>query len=307
MTYSFDAPRGIERQVRAIADYQIGAGLAELDRGEDEREDIVHAVRLRCKKLRALVRLVRPAFVAYKRENAAFRHVAHLFANLRDAKAMQDTYDLVIGAFDEQVDRSAFVGVRRELTRRRKATIARTDWPALCGEAREWLGAARERAKGWRIEGDGWEAVEGGLAKTHGRALEAMAKAKAADEPGGETHHEWRKRAKYHWYHTRLVRRAFEQALVPRARTLHDLTDLLGAHHDITVLSGVLARDHDAFADARTLALFSSMAERRTADLSARAHGLGARLFAEETDALAARWGRWWQAWRKETYRAAVT
>ncbi|MEQ8411238.1 MAG: CHAD domain-containing protein [Erythrobacter sp.] len=304
MTYCFDAPGGIGRQVRAIADYQIGAALAELDRPDEQREDIVHAVRLRCKKLRGLIRLVRPAFEPYKDENAAFRHVSHLFAELRDAKVMQDTYDLVLGAFDEQVERGAFAGVRRELTRRRKALLARTDWAALCGEARERLGAARERASDWRIEGDGWGAIAPGIAKTHGRAVKAMAK--ATDEPTGDTHHEWRKRAKYHRYHTRLVKHAFEQALAPRADTLHHLTGLLGDHHDIHVLAEALDEDPDAFGDERTLALLASMAERRAADLSARAHALGTRLFAEETDALVERWGRWWKAWESECEPARV-
>ncbi|MFW5634895.1 MAG: CHAD domain-containing protein, partial [Erythrobacter sp.] len=131
MTYSFDTPCGVEQGFRAIADYQIGAALRELDRGEREREEIVHDVRLRCKKLRGLIRLVRPAFPDYKAENKAFRAIAHLFEDMRDAKVMQDTYDLVIAAHEEQVDRSAFASVRREMTNRRKAVHDRADWGAV--------------------------------------------------------------------------------------------------------------------------------------------------------------------------------
>jgi CHAD domain-containing protein len=298
MTYSFDTPCGVEDGFRAIADSQIGKALGELDREDDDREEIVHDVRLRCKKLRGLIRLVRPAFPDYKPENAALRAIAHLFEDMRDAKVMQETYDLIIAAHEEQVERSAFSGVRREMTSRRKAVLARADWEALQGEARERLLELRGRARNWKLEAESWEALGDGLAKTYARAVKGMAKARK--EPTGPRYHEWRKRSKYHWYHTRLLKHAFPQALKPRAETVHHLTNLLGDHHDIHVFVETLGTEPDAFGEPETIALLTAMGERLADDLERRALALGARLFAEETDALTARWGAWWSAWEGE-------
>ncbi|QIQ85622.1 CHAD domain-containing protein [Erythrobacter sp.] len=302
MTYSLDRPSGVERQLRAIADYQLGAALDELERSGTEREKIVHDVRLRCKKLRGLIRLVRPAFADYKAENAAFRAVAHLFEDLRDAKVMQDTYDLLIGAFEDQVDRTAFASVRREMTSRRKAVLARADWDALRGEARARLEEARRRAAGWRLEEQGWEALEGGLAKTHSRAVEAMDEAVKA--PTGPRLHEWRKRAKYHWYHTRLLKHSFPDTLKPRARAIKQLSDLLGDHHDIHVFVETLEGEPGAFGEAETIALLRAMAERRSAALETEARALGEKVLAESTDALVDRIGSYWHAWEAEEKRS---
>ena len=302
MTYSFDTPCRVEQQVRAIADYQIGAALGELDRDEENREDIVHDVRLRCKKLRGLIRLVRPAFAGYKAENAAFRHIAHLFEDMRDAKVMQDNYDALIAAFEDQVDRSAFASVRREMTSRRKAVLARADWDALRGKAREALVEARDRARGWSLEAEGWGAIEDGLAKTHKRAVKAMDR--AVRDPTGPNHHEWRKRAKYHWYHTRLLKHAFPQALKPRAATIKDLCDMLGDHHDMHVFIETLEGEPGAFGEAETIALLRAMAERRSEELENEARALGDRLFAEGTGALTARIGAYWSAWETQAQPA---
>jgi len=302
MTYSFDTPCGVEHQVREIADYQIGAALSELDRPEEEREDIVHDVRLRCKKLRGLNRLVRPAFDEYKAENAAFRHIAHLFEDMRDAKVMQDTYDLLIAAFEDQVDRSTFASVRREMTSRRKAVLARADWAALSEEARTRLEEARERAKHWSLDESGWDALAGGLAKTHKRAVRAMEK--AAEKPTGPNHHEWRKRVKYHWYHTRLIKHSFPQTLKPRAAALKNLSDLLGDHHDIHVFMETLEGEPGAFGEEETIALLRAMADSRSEQLENEARALGEKLLGESTDALVKRLGGYWSAWKDEEQRA---
>ena len=66
----------VEQAVRRIACEQIDRALAEIDDDGLDFARKVHQVRKRCKKLRGLVRLVRPALDAYGRENAAFRDAA---------------------------------------------------------------------------------------------------------------------------------------------------------------------------------------------------------------------------------------
>ena len=62
---------------------------------------------------------------------------------------------------------------------------------------------ARTRARRWRITGDGFNVLARGISKSYKGAQRAMDE--AVKEPTAETVHEWRKRVKDHWYHTRLL------------------------------------------------------------------------------------------------------
>jgi CHAD domain-containing protein len=127
--------------------------------------------------------------------------------------------------------------------------------------------------------------------------------AKARKEPSGENHHEWRKRTKYHWYHTRLLKHSFPQHLKPRAETVHDLSNLLGDHHDIHVFLETIEADPAAFCDGETLALLQAMARKRSEQLERRSADLGVRLFADDPKTLVSRWSAWWDAWTTEEAR----
>ena len=78
MSYRFDVDESAAAAVRRIADEQLGAARASLaSAGGGDTASAVHDCRKRCKKLRGLVRLVRPALgKQYKAVNAALRDAA---------------------------------------------------------------------------------------------------------------------------------------------------------------------------------------------------------------------------------------
>ena len=90
--YKFD-PNGksVEGTFRAIALSQLDEALADLRNGGSHGRSVLHEARRRCKKLRGLLRLVRPAFADFARENAAVRDAAALLSHLRDAEVLQHT------------------------------------------------------------------------------------------------------------------------------------------------------------------------------------------------------------------------
>src|SRR5262249_12492251 len=64
-----------------------------------------HAIPKRCKKLRAVLRLVRPCLGdTYRHENEYFRDLASTLAPLRDVHAMVVAFDAVVGGLDGEVD-----------------------------------------------------------------------------------------------------------------------------------------------------------------------------------------------------------
>jgi CHAD domain-containing protein len=285
----------VEAGLRRIACEQIDKALASLEATGDARPKAVHDVRKRCKKVRGLLRLVRPSFSRYAQENAAFREAAGLLSGARDAKVLQDTFDAVTA--DAQ-DRSALASVRDALVQGKRAFQADGDLDAQFGQARGILLAARERAQNWSLADEGWGALDAGVSKTHRRARKAMRK--AARKPDGERHHEWRKWVKYHLYHARLLRCIWPEQMKHRAREANELAELLGDHHDCHVLEQTIRADPDTFGSGDAARTVITLASRRGALLEEQAHRLGARLLADRPDALVGRWGEWWQTWRSE-------
>lgn len=295
MTYRFDsADKDAQAAIRRIGCAQIDKALAALDDQHQPVAARIHGFRKRCKKLRGLIRIVRPVFADYSRENAAFRDAARKFSFLRDAASLAAAYDRLVEAYDDQIDRRAFGSIRRRLTLRRKK-LEEQGASRPIEEARAMLAQARERAESWKIKKDGMDAIAGGVAKTYARARKGMRRANEARD--AKALHQWRKRTKYHWLHARLLRPIWIGPMEAHADEAKRLSDRLGEHHDLAVLAEALRKDPQAFGGPKDLATFGALMSQRRAALEAEAFLLGARLFAEPGAALVERWSNYWSVW----------
>lgn len=288
----------VAQAVRRIAGEQIDKAIADIDDQRGDRHETVHDVRKRCKKLRGLVRLIRPGFPSYADENAAYRDIGRLLSPLRDTGAMIEAYDDLTQAYADQIERPAFASIRRRLTMRRK-DVSRGEIDERLMEVRERLVDGKVRALRWTFDSKGAGPVWAGLAKTYGRGLEAMATARKS--PTVEVLHDWRKRVKYHGYHTRLLSPIWPYMMSGHQSAAGTLADLLGDHHDLDVLEATLKAEPEAFGQSDDIAVFLALLDRRRSELRTDAFALGDRLFAEKPDAFAARWRSYWKAWRAET------
>lgn len=299
MAYRFlPDDESVEAGLRRIATEQIDKAIGSTRSAGEDRAGAIHDVRKRCKKLRGLIRLVRPAFDDYKAENAFFRDTSRILGGLRDARVMLGTYDLIAEAFDGRIDRRATASIRRRFTERRKALRDEARVGDKLARCRDRLFEARERVDRWELGESGWGAVNAGLLKTYGRARDAMEA--AIDRPNGERHHEWRKRVKYHWYHARLLEGIWPEQMEVRAEQAHELSSILGDHHDLVLFEQRIAEAPGQFGSEAETGLMMSLARRLRADLESEAEALGARLLAEPEKALGKRWGAWWKAWADE-------
>ena len=297
MAYRIEArDDDMQAAVRRIACEQIDRAISEIDDPDTGLDETVHQVRKRCKKLRGLLRLVRPAMNGYAAENAAFRDAARRLSDIRDADALIETYDALMARFEGAADRRAFAPVRARLTRDARAARQAGATEAALAEVRAALVAARKRAVGWSLDADRADAVTGGLGKTYKRARKAMQEAWAA--PTDTTMHDWRKRVKYHWYHVRLLREVNPEMMRPRADAADALGDLLGDHHDLAVLENRLDAAPDDFRGA-DLEAFRALLRQRKAALEEKAFTQGRVLLAERRKALVKRVKGYWKTWEK--------
>lgn len=297
MAFRFRRKKSVEKSVRSIAVEQIGKAIGEVMDDDLDRHDVVHQVRKRCKKLRGLIRLVRPSFKEYPRENAFFRDAARQLSYVRDAQSIIECFDALMERYHEQVDRDAFESVRSVLAERRQEIA--DDKLGLEEKLDAFLAqmrAARQRAAHWQIDESGFKAIQGGLQKTYSRGREAFRK--AYDDSSTENFHEWRKRVKYHWYHARLLRPIWPEMMNVWRSSTDQLSDLLGDEHDLAIFRQTLLDDPDRLGTASERQVLIGLIDRRRVELQAEARPVGERLFAETSKQLSSRFGRYWDAWR---------
>src|SRR6056297_791651 len=235
MPFRIKRKESVQQAIRRIADEQLGKGLDEIADADLDRHETVHQVRKRCKKLRGLIRLTRPAFEKrYQLENAALRDAARLISDIRDAATSISTYDALMDRFGDQVNRSAFGPLRAQMTRRLNDLPDQRIDDRL-RQVADAFQSVRGRLDEWALAEDGFEAIAGGLSKTRSRAGKRLAKARKT--PTTEALHELRKRVKYHWYHMRLLRGLWPAVNKAWAKELDRLSDVLGDDHDLAVFS----------------------------------------------------------------------
>lgn len=302
MAYRIKRKESPEEGVKRILEEQISKAEDELpEPNAPDLHDAVHQSRKRCKKVRALYRLIRPrAPKAFKRENARFRDVARELSKVRDAEAMIECYDRVLDRFSESItDRRPFAAIRRRLTLRRKSIAQdEVDIAAKVDRFREELARARQALDDWAIPDGDFGAVGEGLLKTYQRGRVAMRVAKGS--PTDANLHEWRKRAKYHRFHLRALRGVWPEVLEAEEGEADKLAELLGEDHDLAVLKSLLHAESESFNKKSDLPAFLALVERRRLELQDQARSVGARVFAESPKALAKRLNRLWKAWRRK-------
>jgi CHAD domain-containing protein len=274
--------------VRRIAYGRIDDALDHAHDHDADPVGSVHEVRKDLKKLRSLLRLVRPSIPTkiYRRENARFRDLGRELAGARDAEVKLQTLEglrEISGDLDGVEAYAAALDAERA-----EAGVSAAD-AALAVAALE---GARDGVSDWSPK-DGWRPPGPGFVRAYRRGRDALAAVQA--DPSDEAVHEWRKRSKDLWYHLRIVRRAWPQSLAPLADEAHELSDLLGDHHDLAVLADDVSSRDGRFSDGAQADLLATI-RRRQAELLDDALSLGERLYAERPKAFGERLDAYWRA-----------
>jgi CHAD domain-containing protein len=297
VSYRIEPDESIREGVRRIAREQIVAAREDV-RGGDARE-AVHEVRKRCKKLRALLRLVRLGMPeVYRRENARLRDAARELSGLRDASSQIEGFDALMRRLEGEVDPHDHAPVRAALEERRQKLEAELGVGVRLERMDEALKRARERVSGWDFDADAPKLVARSVEKTYGRALDAMRASRR--DPSAENLHEWRKRVKYGRHHMRLLAGAFDPVLPALSDASHALSNRLGEHRDLVLLRRTLVAEPDRFAPAPGSQTLLDLIDARCLGLRTRAMPLGLRLYADPPKRFRKRVKRYLRAWEDE-------
>lgn len=294
------------RSFRLKRQEAVGEGLVRVVRGraakanealrEDAKDDpaaAIHSARKDIKKIRSVLRLLRPELgeKAYRTENQRYREAGQALSGSRDAEVKVATLTALEEHFGHKLPSASAWNWKRVLERERREAAGEAADSAAIDATVEALTKGREVATEWSLSGS-WKLFGPGLREGYREGRKAMTR--VAKDPDPELVHEWRKRTKDLWYDLRLVRRAWPEVLEPSVDQAHALADLLGDHHDLTVLRADLATRLRVGSKGR----MGELIEQRQAELLDDALGLGARLYAEKPKAFGKRVHAYWDAWR---------
>jgi len=299
MPYRLRDSESVSDGLRRCAREQLDTAIEKLtdDRAADPVK-AVHDARKALKKERSLLRLARGTLRGSqrRRENAAFRDAARQLSDVRDADVLLQSLDQLVERYAEEAPQATLMTIRARLEEQRKLARSGADHANNEEEVAAELEAARERIADWSLEDDGFSAVRKGLDRSYRDGRRAMRRARS--EPTVENLHDWRKRCKDLWYHTRLLRPIAPNVLAGHADDAHQLSDLLGDDHDLALLAETIERSEHAIPSNTDVTI--TLIEQRRLELREQAFRTGRRLYAERPKAFMRRMRSYWDSWEPE-------
>lgn len=291
MSYVFDIGISLEDNLRRVAGQEVQKARDSLARIESAPEESVHDLRKRMKKLRGLLRLLRPGLgKTYKAENAAAREIARGFSDIRDAQVMVNSVDLICN--EAGADTALLAPLRDWAEQRRQRVLKVKGIKTRARAARAALKTLRARSRGWRLSGDPAEVLEAGLNLTLGRAAEGFVIARQGG--AGEQLHEWRKRVKYHRYHCRLLAPAWPDAVLARAALADQVAEAVGTDRDLLVLRQAMASAPPGNLPRDTVHLAGLLSLQLGDRLRLQALAEAPKLFVDDAGTVAHGLAAWW-------------
>ena len=233
-------------------------------------ERAVHQFRKRCKELRAIARLVRPALGPdFGTFNHLVRDASAQFSASRDAHVMAQTIDSLAAGADLSPD--LLIIRDRQVAVAAAATTALQQGSERRDVASRLLAEARDKTNTWELP-DSTAPVAKGLKRNYRQGRQSFQAARKMSTD--ERMHEWRKSAKGLWHHAQLLVAADRDAMTTLVKDLDALGDLIGEDHDLAVLIERVEDSEDGLAACE-------LARRRQAKARKKALRLGKRIYAE--------------------------
>lgn len=279
MSYRFNIAEPVGENVRRIATEEIKTAISHLKntRSKDREEDI-HEARKAIKRLRALLRLVRPELGQwFRRENTALRDIGHSLSDLRDSSIVLETFDSLPA---DGTHRKELQPARRGLQEQKKAKEETTDLEQTLAKAAGALQEVSERVDQWPLNSDGFEAIAEGLRAEYRDGRKAMPEALKSND--SLIFHEWRKRAKCQLFHMRLLKNVVPEPLRHEEKELHELETALGDDHNLLILREHLEAHPKAFGGKKLVQRSLQLIKQRESELRAKAEALGQEVYAHK-------------------------
>jgi CHAD domain-containing protein len=280
MSFGLKPEAPIASEVRRLVLAQLEAAISELRAvGDPESDEAIHDARRRVKKIRAIIRLVRPALdKTYRAVDRELKSVSRMLAPVADGQGIIETLDQLAHRYRKLLPKHTVRSIRVGLRERSARTDREAQSRGVIRLAARTLRAERDRVDEWAITGDGFEAIASGLEESYRRARKGMIL--AWSRPKADHYHSWRRYVKDHWFHVRLVEESCGNQLLRYQQRLEALDGVLGEYHNVIILREVLATDR--YTGPRETARCLRVVSRYQRLLRHHAETLGVRLYGDK-------------------------
>jgi CHAD domain-containing protein len=297
MAFEFRKKESVRKAVKRLGRREINKALRALE--HCDQLEPVHEVRTDIKRLRALLRLVRPALrrADYRRCSNTLRKAAGCLAPARDAHVKVNALGELIRHFTRQLPPCPFPRITLILAEDCRNERARLSKERLPGNVTCLLKKFSKGIASARIKGSGWAAIGPGVKRTYHDGRRAYRLARENGTP--ERFHEWRKRAKDLLYQAELLAPIWPEQIAALETELKDLAACLGDDHDLFVLTEPTAMKRFSARAQQEAGALQALVEQRRGKLRAQALSLGARSYREKPSLLCKRLGQFWKKWRR--------
>jgi CHAD domain-containing protein len=297
MPYRLRAGESVRLGVRRVIREQIDSAIEELTDGKD-RDEAIHDARKCVKRSRGALRLVRfDLGKQFHQENAVFRDIGRRLSELRDAQALLEVLDDIAKRYKHPLP-----SIRKGLEERKRRFEEATDVPSVVEQTIVCLKQAREWMSHWPLHSNGFAAVAPGLGGTYRAGRDALAA--AYSDPTPENFHEWRKRAKDHWYHIRLLENLWTPVMHTYESSLKSLEQCLGDDHNLEVLHTAIQASPELFSNERELTTLKHLADTFREELRTEARKIGERIYGPTRKEFIGQMQHLWEAWKHEAERS---
>lgn len=287
----------LSESVRRIVREQIDEAVKHLTGPGANQDRTIRDSRVCCKKIRAVLRLVRTEIGAeiFRREDDWFRDASRRLAPAPDIASGDCILSRLGRRFSDELSGSSIETLIRQPLKAVRPEESIEDW--TLADVAASLTSARDRIEEWPLNHEGFSIVAGGLKRCYKEGSNSCYR--ALDDPSPQNLREWRKQVIYLKYQVSIFRPVWPKVLGSLADQLKRLRGYLSDYCDLIVLregsSGPGASLELAEVPERR-----SRIERRCSDLEKKAVAVAQRVYAESPKAFVMRLNEYWSAWRLE-------
>jgi CHAD domain-containing protein len=299
----FRVDESVRDGLARVSEELIERALARIDCAGKNRSEDLHQVRVTIKRLRALLRLVRPivsdAFC--DRENRRLKATADRLAFFRDTTVSRQTLATLARRFADQRSEEAFELVLARFVEQspdpRRFSVRREQALRLVASS---LAEAKQSFENMLVPAEDWQVLGPGLQKVYGRARNCMMRALTYTTP--ETFHEWRKQVKYLYYQLQMFGSISPKRIEAMVGRLHKLEDRLGEDHDLAVLERLLCDGREKYGGKRAVKCVVTCLTRQSRKLRRETAAVGKEIFREKPRKFVDKLAKQWSVWRESAY-----
>jgi CHAD domain-containing protein len=276
---------------------RVGDGLIQnaVDRiryPTSDRAGDVHLVRVTIKRLRALLRLIRPMITerVFAQENTRLKKAAWRLSLARDSDVARQT----LATLPVSSDRDAVASVLAGFSNNDESPI---EISKAMNEIELDLEQTRLEFHQIRISGQEWEAIGPGLEDVYRQCRKRMRS--ALRQGDDEAFHKWRIRVKNLYYELQMLQPVWPDRLVKMVADLRQLEEKIGADHDLVVLKQSLLKTPDAFGGIKAVEHVVGPLNEKSKQLRREAEPLGKAILDQTSRRFVRELGQYWSKWRE--------